>query len=214
MFVNDCLNINEKGHLTIGGCDTVELAKEYGTPLYVLDENTIRTTCRSYVESFKKFYNGNGMPLYASKALSCKELCRIANEEHLGLDVVSGGEIYTAQQAGFPMEKTHFHGNNKTAAEIEFALNAGVGTFVVDNLYELELLNEIAGKLGKKAKISFRIKPGVDAHTHNFIRTGQIDSKFGFAVYHSYCTLMARICASAAAVAFAFVYMNDSSNHL
>ena len=118
MFVNDCLNINEKGHLTIGGCDTVELAKEYGTPLYVLDENTIRTTCRSYVESFKKFYNGNGMPLYASKALSCKELCRIANEEHLGLDVVSGGEIYTAQQAGFPMEKTHFHGNNKTAAEI------------------------------------------------------------------------------------------------
>lgn len=182
MFVNDCLNINEKGHLTIGGCDTVELAKEYGTPLYVLDENTIRTTCRSYVESFKKFYNGNGMPLYASKALSCKELCRIANEEHLGLDVVSGGEIYTAQQAGFPMEKTHFHGNNKTAAEIEFALNAGVGTFVVDNLYELELLNEIAGKLGKKAKISFRIKPGVDAHTHNFIRTGQIDSKFGFAL--------------------------------
>ena len=134
----------------------------------MLDENTIRTTCRSYVESFKKFYNGNGMPLYASKALSCKELCRIANEEHLGLDVVSGGEIYTAQQAGFPMEKTHFHGNNKTAAEIEFALNAGVGTFVVDNLYELELLNEIASKLGKKAKISFRIKPGVDAHTHNF----------------------------------------------
>ena len=152
MFVNDCLNINEKGHLTIGGCDTVELAKEYGTPLYVLDENTIRTTCRSYVESFKKFYNGNGMPLYASKALSCKELCRIANEEHLGLDVVSGGEIYTAQQAGFPMEKTHFHGNNKTAAEIEFALNAGVGTFVVDNLYELELLNEIAGKLGKRQR--------------------------------------------------------------
>lgn len=92
------------------------------------------------------------MPLYASKALSCKELCRIANEEHLGLDVVSGGEIYTAQQAGFPMEKTHFHGNNKTAAEIEFALNAGVGTFVVDNLYELELLNEIAGKLGKRQR--------------------------------------------------------------
>ena len=182
MFVNDCLNINEKGHLTIGGCDTVELAKEYGTPLYVLDENTIRTTCRSYVESFKKYYNGNGMPLYASKALSCKELCRIADEEHLGLDVVSGGEIYTAQQAGFPMEKTHFHGNNKTAAEIEFALNAGVGTFVVDNLYELELLNDIAGRLNKKAKISFRIKPGVDAHTHNFIRTGQIDSKFGFAL--------------------------------
>lgn len=182
MFVNDCLNVNEKGHLTIGGCDTVELAKEYGTPLYVLDESTIRETCRSYVNSFKKYYDGNGMPLYASKALSCKELCRIAKEEGLGLDVVSGGEIYTAVQAGFPMEKVHFHGNNKTADEIRFAINSNVGKFVVDNLYEIELLNDIAGQMNKKVNISFRIKPGVDAHTHNFIRTGQIDSKFGFAL--------------------------------
>ena len=182
MFVNDCLNTNEKGHLTIGGCDTVELAKEYGTPLYVLDETTIRNTIRSYVSSFKKFYDGNGMPLYASKALSCKELCRIAKEENIGLDVVSGGEIYTALQAGFPMEKVHFHGNNKTENEIRFALKSKVGKFVVDNLYELELLNKIAGEMNVKADISFRIKPGVDAHTHNFIRTGQIDSKFGFAL--------------------------------
>ena len=182
MFVNDCLNTNEKGHLTIGGCDTVELAKEYGTPLYVLDETTIRNTIRSYVSSFKKFYDGNGMPLYASKALSCKELCRIAKEENIGLDVVSGGEIYTALQAGFPMEKVHFHGNNKTENEIRFALKSKVGKFVVDNLYELELLNKIAGEMNIKADISFRIKPGVDAHTHNFIRTGQIDSKFGFAL--------------------------------
>lgn len=182
MFVNDCLNINEKGHLTIGGCDTLELAKEYGTPLYVLDENTIRNTMRSYVNSFKKYYNGNGMPLYASKALSCKELCRIAKEENIGLDVVSGGEIYTALQADFPMEKVHFHGNNKTADEIRFALKSKVGKFVVDNLYELELLNRIAAEMGVTANISFRIKPGVDAHTHNFIRTGQIDSKFGFAL--------------------------------
>ena len=182
MFVNDCLNTNEKGHLTIGGCDTVELAKEYGTPLYVLDETTIRNTIRSYVSSFKKFYDGNGMPLYASKALSCKELCRIAKEENIGLDVVSGGEIYTALQAGFPMEKVHFHGNNKTEDEIRFALKSKVGKFVVDNLYELELLNKIAGEMNIKADISFRIKPGVDAHTHNFIRTGQIDSKFGFAL--------------------------------
>ncbi len=182
MFVNECLNVNEKGHLTIGGCDTLELAKEYGTPLYVLDENVIRETCRSYVNSFKKFYDGNGMPLYASKALSCKELCRIAKEENIGLDVVSGGEIYTALQAGFPMEKVHFHGNNKTADEIRFAIESNVGKFVVDNLYELELLNEIAAEMGKKVNISFRIKPGVDAHTHNFIRTGQIDSKFGFAL--------------------------------
>lgn len=182
MFVNDCLNTNEKGHLTIGGCDTVELAKEYGTPLYVLDETTIRNTIRSYVSSFKKFYDGNGMPLYASKALSCKELCRIAKEENIGLDVVSGGEIYTALQAGFPMEKVHFHGNNKTEDEIRLALKSKVGKFVVDNLYELELLNKIAGEMNIKADISFRIKPGVDAHTHNFIRTGQIDSKFGFAL--------------------------------
>ncbi len=182
MFINECLNVNDKGHLTIGGCDTVELAKEYGTPLYVLDENVIRNTCKSYVNSFKKYYNGNGMPMYASKALSCKELCRIANEENLGLDVVSGGEIYTALQAGFPMEKVHFHGNNKTADEIKFALDSKVGKFVVDNLYELELLNEIAKEKNVVANISFRIKPGVDAHTHNFIRTGQIDSKFGFAL--------------------------------
>lgn len=182
MFVNDCLNTNEKGHLTIGGCDTVELAKEYGTPLYVLDETTIRNTIRSYVSSFNKFYDGNGMPLYASKALSCKELCRIAKEENIGLDVVSGGEIYTALQAGFPMEKVHFHGNNKTEDEIRFALKSKVGKFVVDNLYELEVLNKIAGEMNIKADISFRIKPGVDAHTHNFIRTGQIDSKFGFAL--------------------------------
>ncbi len=182
MFVSENLNVNEKGHLTIGGCDTVELAKQYGTPLYVLDENKIRKTCRSYVESFKKYYDGNGMPLYASKALSCKEICRIIDQENLGLDVVSGGEIYTALQAGYPMEKVHFHGNNKTADEIKFALDSKVGKFVVDNLYELKLLNDIAQEKNVVANISFRIKPGVDAHTHDFIMTGQIDSKFGFAL--------------------------------
>ncbi len=182
MFVNDCLNVNSDGHLTIGGCDTVELAKEYGTPLYVLDETTIRETCRAYVNSFKKYYDGNGMPMYASKALSCKEICKIVNEENIGLDVVSGGELYTALQAGFPMEKVHFHGNNKTAEELRFALESKVGKFVVDNLYELELLNSIAEEMGVVANISFRIKPGVDAHTHDFIMTGQIDSKFGFAL--------------------------------
>lgn len=182
MFTNDCLNVNEKGHLTIGGCDTIELAKEYGTPLYVLDENVIRNTCKSYVSSFEKFYNGNGRPLYASKALSCLELCRIANDEGLGLDVVSGGELYTALKSGFPAEKIHFHGNNKTNEEIKMALENNVGKIVVDNLEELERLNSIAEKMDKVANISFRIKPGVDAHTHNFIRTGQIDSKFGFAL--------------------------------
>lgn len=182
MYVNDCISVNEKGHLTVGGCDTVELAKEYGTPLYILDENVIRNTCKAYVKSFEKYYDGNGLPLYASKALSCLELCRIVNQENMGLDVVSGGELYTAIKAGFPTEKIHFHGNNKTPEELKMALENNVGKIVVDNLYELELLNSIAGEMNKVANISFRIKPGVDAHTHNFIRTGQIDSKFGFAL--------------------------------
>lgn len=182
MFVNDCLNVNEKGHLTIGGCDTVELATEFGTPLYVMDETTVRNTCKSYVESIKKYYNGNGLPMYASKALSCKAMVQLAESENIGLDVVSGGEIYTAMMANFPAEKIHFHGNNKTEEEINMALDYGIGKIVVDNLYELELLNRLAKAKNKVVKISMRIKPGIDAHTHNFIMTGQIDSKFGFAL--------------------------------
>lgn len=182
MFVNSCLNVNEKGHLTIGGCDTVELAKEFGTPLYVMDENTIRNTCKSYVNSIKKYYDGKGLPMYASKALSCKAMVQLAESENIGLDVVSGGEIYTAIQAKFPPEKIHFHGNNKTAEELNMALNYNIGKIVVDNLYELELLNKLAKEKNKVVKISMRIKPGIDAHTHNFIMTGQIDSKFGFAL--------------------------------
>lgn len=182
MFVNNCLNVNEKGHLTIGGCDTAALAKEYGTPVYVIDETTVRDTCRSYVKSFQNHYGGKGMALYASKALSCLELCRIIKEENMGLDVVSGGELYTASKAGFPMENVHFHGNNKTNDELNMVLKLDVGKIVVDNLYELDRLNDLARQAGKVQRISMRIKPGVDAHTHDFIRTGQIDSKFGFAL--------------------------------
>lgn len=182
MFVSDCLNVNEKGRLTIGGCDTVELAKEFGTPLYVMDENTIRKNCRLYKQSIDKYYGGHGLPLYASKALSCKELCRIVASEGMGLDVVSGGELYTAMQVGFPTDKIYFHGNNKTVDEINYALDCGVGCFVVDNMEELSLLETICAQKGKKQDIMIRITPGIDAHTHNFIRTGQIDSKFGFAI--------------------------------
>lgn len=182
MFVADCYDINKKNHLTIGGCDTIDLANKYGTPLYILDEMTIRKACRSYKNSIEKYYNGFGLACYASKALSCLEMCRIINQEGLGLDVVSGGELYTALKAGFPTEKIHFHGNNKTKEELIMAIDANVGTIVVDNLYELELLNEIAKSKNKVATISLRIKPGIDAHTHSFIRTGQIDSKFGFAL--------------------------------
>lgn len=182
MFVADCYDINKKNHLTIGGCDTIDLANKYGTPLYILDEMTIRKACRSYKNSIEKYYNGFGLACYASKALSCLEMCRIINQEGLGLDVVSGGELYTALKAGFPTEKIHFHGNNKTKEELIMAIDTNVGTIVVDNLYELELLNEIAKSKNKVATISLRIKPGIDAHTHSFIRTGQIDSKFGFAL--------------------------------
>lgn len=182
MFVSDCLNINETGHLTIGGCDTVELAKEYGTPLYVLDENQIRANCRAYKKSIDENYGGAGLPLYASKALCIKEMCRIVNEEKLGLDVVSGGELFTALEAGFPAEKIYFHGNNKTIAELNMAIDNKVGRIVVDNLYELETLNALCKEKNVCASVYFRIKPGIDAHTHSFIRTGQIDSKFGFAL--------------------------------
>ena len=182
MFVSQCLNTNENNHLTIGGCDTVELAKEFGTSLIVYDENEIRSNCRAFVGSIQKNYNGNGRVLYASKAFSCKEIYRIVNDENMGIDVVSGGELYTALSVGFPAEKICFHGNNKKYSELVEAVDAGVGRIVVDNLTELETLNAIAGEKGKKVSIMFRIKPGIDAHTHDFVRTGQIDSKFGLAL--------------------------------
>lgn len=168
--------------LTIGGVDTVSLAKEYGTPLYVFDENKIRQCCRAYVSSVDKFYGGNGRIHYASKAMCTKEMCRIMAEENLGIDVVSGGELYTAKAAGFPMEKVCFHGNNKTPDEIAMALELGVGRFVVDNEFELETLSRMAKEKGVTASVLFRIKPGIDAHTHDFVKTGQIDSKFGVAL--------------------------------
>lgn len=182
MFVSECLSVNEKGHLTIGGMDTVDLAKEYGTPCYVMDEDQIRKNCRAYVRSIEDNYGGNGLAIYASKAFNCKYMCKLINEEKMGLDVVSGGELYTALQAGFPAEKIYFHGNNKTLDELKFALENNVGTIVADNIYELENLSREAKKQGKTAKVLLRIKPGIDAHTHSFIMTGQIDSKFGFAL--------------------------------
>ncbi len=176
------LGANEKGHLTVGGCDTVELAKEFGTPLYVMDEKTIRGHCRTFQKSIEENYDSNGLTVYASKALNCKEICRIIKEEGLGIDVVSGGELYTALSVDFPTDKIVFHGNNKTRNEIAMAIENNVGRIVVDNLTELRTIEEISGEMGKNASVMLRIKPGIDAHTHNFIRTGQIDSKFGFAL--------------------------------
>lgn len=182
MYVSDCIDINSAGHLTIGGCDTVELAKEFGTPVYVFDENEIRNNLRTFRDSMNEYYGGNGLAVYASKAFNCKEMCRICAQEGTGIDVVSGGELYTVLSVGFPAENIVFHGNNKTYPELCTAVENGVGRIVVDNIDELETLSRIAAEKGKTAGIMFRIKPGIDAHTHDFIKTGQIDSKFGFAL--------------------------------
>ena len=182
MFVSKSAGVNDKNHLPFAGLDVVELAKEYQTPLYLMDENLIRENCRLYRTSIEKYYDGNGLVLYASKAFSSLAIYRIVMEEGLGVDVVSGGELFTAISAGFPAEKIYFHGNNKTEQELVYALESGVGRIVVDNLTELSMLNSLAKTMGKTADILFRIKPGIDAHTHDFIMTGQIDSKFGVAL--------------------------------
>lgn len=178
-MISHCLGVNNAGHLEISGCDTLRLAEQYGTPLYVMSEDEIRETCRRYVASFERNYGGHGKPIYASKAFSCKEIYRIVLSEGLDVEVVSGGELYTALQAGVPGRQIHFQGNNKSIGELTMALENGVGDIVVDNLSELERLESLAAERGVTAPISFRIKPGIDAHTHEFIRTGQVDSKFG-----------------------------------
>lgn len=182
MFVSENLNVNEKGNLTIGGADTVELAGQYGTPLYVMDEQAVRKACQRFKNSIDKYYDGKGLACYASKAFSCLEMCRIVGSEGMGLDAVSIGELYTAVKAGFDVSKIGFHGNNKTNEELEYAVDVKVGHIIVDNISELLRLEEIAKSKNVKPDIMFRIKPGIDAHTHDFVKTGQIDSKFGFAL--------------------------------
>ncbi|WP_339319805.1 diaminopimelate decarboxylase [Paenibacillus sp. FSL R10-2734] len=179
MFLHGTSRINDAGHLEIGGCDVTELKAEYGTPLYILDEQLVRQRCREYMDAFKA--SGLGFQVaYASKAFSVMAMVRLADEEGLSLDVVSDGELYTALQAGFPAERIHFHGNNKTSEEIEMAIDAGIGCFVVDNLVELNLLQSIAARKEVTVNILLRVTPGVEAHTHEYITTGQTDSKFGF----------------------------------
>ncbi len=183
MFVGgEVLKVNDRNHLEIGGCDCVDLAHEFGTPLYVMDEMTIRKNCRIYKNAIDRFYDGNGLILYASKAFCTLAMCKIAEQEGLGIDVVSGGELYTAIAANFPMDRVYFHGNNKTLEEIKLALDHNIKRIVVDNRQELQNINRIAGEKNKTAQVSFRIKPGIDAHTHYFVQTGQIDSKFGVAL--------------------------------
>lgn len=179
-----CHNVTttENGTLLFAGQDTTKLAAQYGTPLYLMDEDRIRELCRIYQSGVQKGFGGNAKVYYASKAASFKQIYRIMREEGLGVDVVSAGEIHTAVAAGFPMEKACFHSNNKTQNDIAYAMDQGVGTFVIDNEEELYDIDRLAGERGIKQRVLIRITPGIDTHTYEAINTGKVDSKFGFAI--------------------------------
>ena len=170
--------INDNGNLEIGGCDLVELADKFGTPLYVFDEATIRSMTSSYKDAFKNYPNMKMM--FAAKAFMTKAICKIMQQEGFGLDLCSGGEIYTAKTSGFDMSKTLFNGNNKSYDDLLLALESGIGTISVDNFFELALLNSIAKSKNQTVRILLRITPGIECHTHEYIQTGHLDSKFGF----------------------------------
>ena len=175
------LQINEKNHLAVGLCDTVELASTYGTPLIVIDEQYIRNICRSYVKALKESVF-DGKILYASKAFCCMAMYPILQSEGMGADTVSYGEMYTAAKAGFPMKDVYLHGNNKTDRELKYALELGIAAIVVDSVSELEQLSGILAENGKQAHVLLRLNPGIDAHTHSFVQTATIDSKFGLGI--------------------------------
>jgi diaminopimelate decarboxylase len=175
-------SVSADGHLVLGGNDVVELAAHFGTPLYVYDEATIRDRARAYRDGLRDAYPGTSLVCYAAKAYSAPWLVRIVDEEHLGLDVVSGGELHTARVSGFPPERIYFHGNNKGEDELALALEMGVGRVVVDNLEEVETLARLASRAGQQQSVLLRVAPGVEAHTHVHIKTGVLDTKFGLSI--------------------------------
>ncbi|MCU1451326.1 MAG: Diaminopimelate decarboxylase, partial [Acidimicrobiales bacterium] len=170
----DTAAVNEQGRLSVGGCDVVELAERYGTPLFVYDEQHLRNRCNQALAAF-----GDGVA-YGAKAFLCKEMARLVNEEGLHLDVATGGEAYVALMAGVPPERMVLHGNNKSDEEIGTALHAGIGRIVADSFAELDRIEKIAADLGGSPNVMVRVTPGVEAHTHEYVMTGQVDSKFGF----------------------------------
>jgi len=174
-------SINKSGNLEFDQCELAKLAKKYGTPCYIFSETIIRKKCRQYTSAFSK-RNIDFEVIYSGKAFLVKAICNILKEEGLSLDVVSGGELYTALSAGFPPEKISFNGNNKSKEEIEYALKGKVGTMIVDSEYELDLIEQIAEILNIKVRIIIRVTPGIDTHTHKYIQTGQVDSKFGISI--------------------------------
>ncbi len=181
-LLSDNVTIGENGHLFFAGHDTVELAKKYGTPLYIMDEKRIRERCRLYKSAMEQSFGIGSRPLFASKALCCRRIYEIMREENMGIDIVSPGELYTAVKAEFPMENAYFHGNNKTDADIAFAMDSGIGYFVCDNIEELKAIDREAKARKITQKILLRITPGIDPHTLAKINTGKVDSKFGAAI--------------------------------
>lgn len=178
-----CSNLEIKNNtLYFGGRNTKELAQKYGSPIYVMDEATIRKNCRTYINAMKKYFGESAKPYYASKACSFKKMYNIVGSEGMGIDVVSAGEIYTAKSAGFDMKNACFHSNSKNDFDINFAMDNGVGCFVVDNAEELDAVDRFAGERGIKQKILFRVTPGIDTHTYEAVNTGKVDSKFGFPI--------------------------------
>lgn len=176
------LSVNEKGHLAIAGTDAVSLAEKYGTPLYVLDEDRVRANARIYVDSMRKYFGEGSRPLYASKALSFRGIYKIAAEEGMCVDIVSPGELYTALSAGFPAKDMFFHGNNKTDADIRYAMDNGIGYFIVDNAEELNAIEDYAALCGATQDILLRVTPGIDPHTFEAVNTGKVDCQFGFSI--------------------------------
>ena len=177
----DTAQVNSQGQLVIGGCNTLELASQYGTPVYVLDEATLRDRCRSFIREFQERHTACRV-CYACKAYINPALARIFDEEGLGLDVVSGGELAVALNVGFPIDRVYFHGNNKSAEELKVAVDESIGYVVVDSFHELELLDQLASAGGKEQDILIRVSPGVDPHSHAYTTTGTLDSKFGFSI--------------------------------
>ena len=173
--------VSAQGNLVLGGCDVVQLAAEFGTPLYVFDEVTLRGRCREFVAGFQERYPDTTV-IYACKAFINVSLARLFMEEGLGLDVVSGGELAVAQRVEFPPQRIYFHGNNKSREELEMALEYGIGRVVVDNFHEMDLLGKIASRRGVVQDVLLRVSPGVDPHTHAYTTTGVLDSKFGFPI--------------------------------
>ena len=181
-MICDNITVGQNGHLYFAGQDTVELAKQYGTPLYLMDEDKIRESCRVYTEAFRKHFGENARPLYASKANCFKRIYEIMREENMGIDVVSSGEMYTAIQAGYDLSRAYFHSNNKTDADIAYGMDNGIGYFVADNVEEIKAIEAEAARRGIRQKVLLRLTPGIDPHTYEAIATGKVDSKFGSAI--------------------------------